>query len=282
MSASQLNLSVHGVSIPPIIYGTAWKKDRTAALVQQAIDCGFRGIDTACQPKHYYEAGVGEGLAAAFNRGLSRSDIYVQSKFTPVDGQDPESIPYDAKANLAIQVAQSFDMSLQHLQTDYLDALILHSPLTNLQELLEVWQAMEKICCAGGSRLLGISNCYKLEQLQFLWQAARIKPAIVQNRFYAATGYDVAIRDFCQQKQMLYQSFWTLSANSEVLNHPSLKALSTHYQRSPAQIFFRFLTQLGIVPLTGTCSKIHMQEDLSVFEFTLQAQECASISALLA
>ena len=154
-----------GIKLPRIIYGTAWKKERTAVLVEQALALGFRGIDTAGQPKHYDEAGVGLGLAQAMKLGLNRQDIYLQTKFTPLDGQDPQRIPYDPKASLSRQVEQSFAQSLQNLRTDYLDGLILHSPLPKRKDLLEVWAAMECIVDAGGARLLGISNCYELEQL---------------------------------------------------------------------------------------------------------------------
>jgi diketogulonate reductase-like aldo/keto reductase len=127
--------SAYNVSLPWIIYGTDWKKDSTAALVEQAISSGFRGIDTACQPKHYNEAGVGDGVAACLHRGIDRSELYLQSKFTPLSGQDPEQVPYDAKASLSEQVAQSFQTSLKNLQTTYLDCLVLQSPLANQQQM---------------------------------------------------------------------------------------------------------------------------------------------------
>lgn len=82
-------------TIPSIFYGTAWKKERTAELVQLALKSGFRAIDTACQPKHYQEAGVGEGILRS---GIPRDQIFLRTKFTPVDGQDPNKIPYDPKS----------------------------------------------------------------------------------------------------------------------------------------------------------------------------------------
>lgn len=273
--------SAYGVRLPGIIYGTAWKKDRTSALVEQAIDLGFRGVDTACQPKHYDEAGVGEGLAACLRRGLSREDIYLQSKFTPLDGHDPKRIPYDPKASLTEQVAQSFRVSLANLKTTYLDCLVLHSPLANARQFLEVWRAMEAIFEAGGVRQLGLSNCYDLQQLKFLHEQAAVKPAVLQNRFYADTGYDRDIRAFCRQQHILYQSFWTLTANPGVLHHHAVLKLAADYQRSPAQVFFRFLSQIGIIPLTGTTSAAHMRDDLAIFDFTLTPAECAAIDALL-
>jgi diketogulonate reductase-like aldo/keto reductase len=123
--------STAGIKMPKLIYGTAWKKERTAALVEQAVAAGFRGIDTACQPKHYHEAGVGEGIADCISRGLvTRPELYLQTKFTSLDGQDPQRIPYDPKVSLSDQVSQSFQVSLANLQTTYLDCLVLHSPMT--------------------------------------------------------------------------------------------------------------------------------------------------------
>src|ERR1700690_4520373 len=107
MAASSLRPIARMAPIPRIIYGTAWKKSATAQLVSLAIRSGFRGIDTACQPKHYDEAGVGTGIAATLGQGLSRAELYLQTKFTSLSGQDPDRIPYDRKATLSDQIAQS-------------------------------------------------------------------------------------------------------------------------------------------------------------------------------
>ncbi len=269
--------SAYGVQIPKIIYGTAWKKDSTAALVEQAIRLGFRGIDTACQPKHYNEAGVGDGL----QQGVGRSELYLQSKFTPLNGQDPMNVPYDPEASLSEQVAQSFQTSLKNLQTSYLDCLVLHSPLASHPLTLQVWRAMEQIFDANGAKQLGISNCYDFQLFEQLYRDARIKPAVIQNRFYAQTGYDRTLRDFCNQHQVIYQSFWTLTANPHVLADKTLKSLAAKYQRSAAQLFFRYLTQIGIIPLTGTTSEFHMREDLAIFDFELDGDECGTVEKLL-
>lgn len=274
-------VSAYGVRMPGIVYGTAWKKDRTAALVEQAVSLGFRGIDTACQPKHYDEPGVGTGLAACMNAGLKRADLYLQSKFTPVDGQDPERMPYDPKATLAEQIARSFETSLKNLGTPYLDCLILHSPLSGERDTLEAWRAMETVFDGGGARQLGISNCYRPELLERLYRLSRVKPAVVQNRFYAETRYDREIREFCRRNRIVYQSFWTLTANPSILAHATLGALAATHGRTPAQVFFRYLTQIGVVPLTGTASEAHMREDLAIFEFELTQDQCAAVSGLL-
>jgi diketogulonate reductase-like aldo/keto reductase len=272
--------SIAGVRIPRIIYGTAWKKADTRRLVQIAIQSGFRGIDTACQPKHYDEAGVGAGVAACLKLGLARRDLYLQTKFTDLSGQDPLRIPYDLRASLPEQVAQSFAASLRNLQTDYLDCLVLHSPLPTAEQTLAVWRALESLVDAGGVRQLGISNCYALADIEHLWHHSRIKPAVIQNRFHAETGYDVEIRAFCARRQIIYQSFWTLTANPRVLAHPAITALASLHKRTPPQILFRYLTQTGVVPLSGTRSEQHMREDLSIFEFELSAAECSAVGKL--
>lgn len=265
---------------PRIIYGTAWKKAETAALVELALRQGFRCIDTACQPKHYHEAGVGQGVAACLGEQMTRADIYLQTKFTPLAGQDPTRVPYDPNASLSEQVLQSAAVSLRNLQTTYLDCLVLHSPLATAAQTLEVWRSMESLVENGTVLQIGISNCYALESLQALYAAARIKPRVVQNRFYDRTGYDREIRAFCRSNQITYQSFWTLTANPHILANATTTKLATRYNRTPAQIFFRYLTQTDVVPLTGTRSEIHMREDLDIFDFELTNAERAALDAL--
>jgi diketogulonate reductase-like aldo/keto reductase len=280
VSKNNFVISAYGVRSPMIIYGTAWKKTHTEQLVRKAIHRGFRGIDTACQPKHYHEAGVGAGIAACEKEGLNRADLYLQTKFTPLSGQDPHQIPYDPTARLAEQVAQSFNTSLRNLQTSYVDCLVLHSPMTDAEQSTEVWQAMEAIFDSGGAKQLGISNCYSLKYLEAQYRSTRVKPAVVQNRFYADTNYDLDIRRFCKQRGIIYQSFWTLTANPHVLAHDKLKALASSYKRTPAQVLFRYLTQDDIVPLTGTKTEAHMDEDLEIFDFELTEDERDAIATL--
>lgn len=268
------------VAMPYLIYGTAWKKDKTADLVTKAVKYGFRGIDTACQPKHYNEAGVGEAIERLKSEGITRKDLFIQTKFTPLNGQDPNNIPYDRTTSLSEQVAQSFEVSKKNLGVTYLDSLILHSPLENFDRTMIAWHAMEQIYNHGGTKLIGISNCYDLDMLKQLFDASFIKPAVVQNRFYKDTDYDNEIRKWCREHKIIYQSFWTLTANPQILSSELLKKTALKYQKTPEQIFFRVLIDEGIVPLTGTCSDKHMQEDLEIFNFELPisvSQEIASL-----
>jgi diketogulonate reductase-like aldo/keto reductase len=269
-------------TVPPIVYGTAWKKNETERFVIAALRAGFRGIDTAGQPKHYNEAGVGAGIAACLTAGLlGRGELFLQTKYSPFDGDDRSEVPYDPAATLREQVAQSFERSLQNLQTTYVDSLLLHSPFDTLEDTLEAWRGLEDIVKAGGTRLIGISNCYDLSELEDLHRAAEVKPTVLQNRFYAETDYDREIRAFCREHGIVYQSFWTLTANPHLLTHRMVRALASKYGRTAAQILFRYLTLQDVVPLTGTTSATHMQQDLAIFEFELTATELEEITQLI-
>ena len=269
------------MNMPSLIYGTAWKEDRTADLVVQAVKAGFRGVDTACQPKHYNEPLVGEALVRLAQEGVERSAIFLQTKFTPIRGQDPNRVPYDKQAPIDHQVLQSFETSKTNLHTDYIDSLVLHSPMAFRDRRLRAWGAMESLHTAGAVGQLGISNCYDLNTLKDLYQHSSVKPKVLQNRFYRKSGYDSELRNWCNDNDVTYQSFWTLTANPHLLQHHTTLDLADKYSKTPEQILFRFLTQIGITVLTGTTSIQHMQEDLSIFEFELSETEVQNLNRLL-
>lgn len=179
-------------------------------------------------------------------------------------------------------MAQSFAASLRNLRTDYLDGLILHSPFATPGDTLQAWRAMESLVEKGGVRQLGISNCYRLGQLRELCRSARVKPAVLQNRFYADTGYDVTLRSYCADEGIVYQSFWTLTANPHLLADPVITSAASAHGCEPPQILYRYVIESGGAPLIGTRSRRHMREDLEVFEFALTERERCGIDTLLA
>ncbi len=273
--------SNQNVTIPCMLYGTAWKKERTADLVARALQTGFRGVDTACQPKHYEEALVGEGCERFYHDGGKREELFIQTKFTPPNGQDPLKFPYDPSASLEEQIIASCELSKQNLRTSYLDSLLLHSPLFPYANLLKAWSVFEALFDKGEVRQIGISNCYDLSLLQKLYEHARVKPSVVQNRFYADVHYDKALRTWSQQRGILYQSFWTLSANPHLLHSHDIQTMAQAYGKSAEQIFYRYVIQKGIIPLNGTTSASHMKEDLTIFECVLEEKDIEKIDALL-
>lgn len=253
---------------PFLVYGTAWKKENTARFVFDAVHAGFRFVDTACQPKHYHEPGVGEGWkAAAQDLGLSRDDIFLQTKFTPFPGQDPNKCPYDPNSPIEEQIHVSLETSLKNLKTDYLDSYVMHSPYDTVEETMQAWRVMETFVDQGKVRRLGISNCYNYQKFMAIYQQARIKPSVLQNRFYADSNFDTDLRKFCKEHDIWYQSFWTLTANIRALQSAEVKELAEAKSLSPQTYMYAFLMSLGYVtPLSGTTNKIHMAEDVAIME----------------
>jgi diketogulonate reductase-like aldo/keto reductase len=254
----------------PYLYGTAWKKDATTGLVMAALRAGFRGIDTACQPKHYQEDLVGAGLRQAIAEGIVRRDeLFVQTKFTSVDGQDPNNMPYDETRPLVEQVNTSIQTSLWNLRSDgnsesYIDSLVLHSPLSTLEQTIEAWNAVSKF--RPRIRSQGISNVDP-RTLEALYEAVEVKPSVVQNRFYPRTGFDVQIRKFCRERGIIYQTFWTLTGNPElVISAPVVKLAEAMEISRQVALYLLVLELDGTVVLNGTTNKERMKGDINTAE----------------
>lgn len=262
------------------MYGTAWKQEATKELVELAVENGFTAIDTANQLIHYDEARVGEALLALKAKGISRDSLFLQTKFTNVNGQDHRT-PYDAKASLTTQVKQSIDSSLQHLHTDHLDSYVLHGPFYRngiSDKDWEIWSEIEEQYKAGKTKTIGVSNVSSA-QLSELCAAAKVKPMFVQNRCFAVTNWDQAVREICASERIIYQGFSLLTANSHVLSAPLVQSLCKKYGASPAQIIFAFSQQVGMLPITGTSSSKHMIEDLKSSQFQLSTDELKHIES---
>lgn len=268
-------------TLPTFMYGTAWKKEATTALVLQAVEAGFTAIDTANQLIHYDEARVGEALLQLAAKGVARERLFLQTKFTPVNGQDHRT-PYDVTASLTTQVHQSFESSLAHLHTDHLDSYVLHGPHYRRglgPEDWEVWGAIEELYESERTRLIGVSNV-SAEQLAQLCAKARHRPMVVQNRCYAALGWDKEVREICRAQGIIYQGFSLLTANREVFADPDLRAMAGRYGMGLAQLVFRFAMQIGMLPLTGTTDPQHMKEDLAAAQFTLAEDDLRRIESI--
>ena len=269
------------VPVPSFMYGTAWKREATIQLVQLAVGAGFTAIDTANQLIHYQEALVGEALLTLAQQGVTRDRLFLQTKFTPTNGQDHRT-PYDASANLTTQVSQSFDSSLIHLRTDYLDSYVLHGPYQR-QGLgasdWEVWAAIEGLYRSGKTKMIGISNV-TAEQLTQLCARAVVKPMMVQNRCYAALGWDKDVREICRVHGIIYQGFSLLTANQGIFAEPAIRVIAQRLGAGLAQVVFRFAMQVGMLSLTGTTNPQHMKEDLQAEQFTLTAEDMQVIEAI--
>lgn len=293
-------------TVPVFVYGTAWKEDRTADLVYDAIKAGFRAVDSAAQPRHYQEHLVGDGIRQAIADGIvERKDLYVsqatsmsllnsqsadcsqvQSKFIPVSAQDPDNMPYDPFMPITEQVLASVHSSRENLRSadnpsimeTCIDTVIIHLPLPSLDETIEVWHALETFV-PHIIRNIGVSNC-DLSTLRFLCNSDEItvKPCVVQNKFYEETHFDVPLRAFCRENQVIYQSFWTLTANPQLLASAPVQQLAKHLNNTPeAALYVLVMGLKDVVVLNGTTNVEHMEGDLAspeqVEEFTQKQPE---------
>ena len=248
-----------GMKLPAIIYGTAWKKDATTALVEKALAAGYRAFDTANQKKHYSEDLAGIAIRAS---GLPRAELFLQSKYTSPDGQD-HRMPYDPADDVATRVRSSFAGSLKNFGVDYLDSFLQHGPTgagVLDEDDWEVWGELEALHRSGKAKAIGISNV-GLSQLREL-EGAKVRPMFVQNRCYASRGWDRDVREYCLANGVVYQGFSLLTANPEVVGHPATDQVARRLGATPAQVVFRFAVSLGILPLTGTTDPRHMKDDL--------------------
>ncbi|CAL1706302.1 unnamed protein product [Somion occarium] len=228
-----------------IIYGTAWKKERTTALVISAVLNGFRAIDTACQPKHYREDLVGEALQILQEKhGITREDLFLQTKYTPIGGQDRNKpLPYDPSTRLETQINASFQKSLANLRTSYLDSLLLHSPLNTIAQTITAWRTLMALQDSGKVKFIGVSNTYDVAILEALERDGGRKVQVVQNRWFEGNQWDKEVLSYCLKNGVQYQSFWTLSGSPSLLAHPDLQSFA---QRK------------------GTTQETHMQQDVAI------------------
>ncbi|KAI0843427.1 Aldo/keto reductase [Hypoxylon sp. FL0890] len=259
--------------MPKLLYGTAWKKDSTADLVFLALKSRFRGIDTAAQPRHYKEDLVGAGVKLAISSGIvKRGDLFIQTKFTSIDGQDPDNLPYNPKAPLEEQVHSSVASSLQHFriadsEAPYIDSFVLHSPLSTISDTVKVWKTLETYV-PHKIRQLGISNT-PLQVVDYLCTSPdiTIRPACVQNRFYPATRWEVDLRAYCREKGITFQTFWTLTGNPHLLKSAPVQKLAASANIEPPVALYALVLGLGgTTVLDGTTNVVHMKADLEGIE----------------
>ena len=276
-------LSIDGVRVPRFLYGTAWKEDETRRLTELALRQGFRGIDTANQRRHYHEAAVGQAVAAAIAGGLvARDDLFLQTKFTfragagPPPALRPRGPDRDPGRAVVRQLARAPGHRGRSIPT-----------CSTARPSGPAWPRptgrpggrWRRSTTAAGPAC-SASATSPSNSSDVLCQQARVRPRFVQNRCYAARGWDRDVREFCAANGLVYQGFSLLTANREALAHPELARIAARHGRTVAQIVFRFALDVGMVPLTGTTDADHMRADLEVFDFRLEPEEVERIERL--
>ena len=232
---SDRTLSIDGVRVPRFLYGTAWKEDQTRRLTELALRAGL--------PRHRHRQPApplprGRGRRRP-SRRRSRAAWWPGRTCScrpssPSAAGRTTACPTTPRPPIRTQVEQSFASSLEHLGTEVIDSYLLHGPTQRAGLAAadwEAWRAMEALHDSGRARLLGVSNV-TLEQLQRLCEQARVRPRFVQNRCYAARGWDRGVREFCAANGLVYQGFSLLTANREALARPELARIAARHGRT--------------------------------------------------
>lgn len=243
----------NGVKIPKLGLGT-WliADDAVSGLVRDAIEVGYRHIDTA--QAYANEHGVGEGLRAS---GVSRDQIFVTTKLAA----ECKSFA-DAKSRV--------DGSLRALVLDHIDLMLIHSPQPwsefrrgkhFLEGNIEAWRALEEAYKAGKLRAIGVSN-FEQTDLDNILDNGSVKPMVNQILAHVgSTPFDVI--DYSQRKEILVEAYSPV-AHGAVLNNRNLAAMAEGYGVSVAQLCIRYCLQLGLLPLPKTVNPVHMRANAAV------------------
>lgn len=256
----------NGVKIPTLGLGTWFiDDDKVADAVKDAVDLGYRLIDTA--QAYGNERGVGEGVR---NCGLKREEIFVTSKVAA------EHKTYEeAKAGI--------DETLKKMGLDYLDMMIIHSPQpwveVNQSEdryvegNREAWRALEEAYNEGKLKAIGVSN-FQIEDLESLMETAKIKPMVNQILCHISNT-PLELIDYCQKNDIRVEAYSSI-AHGEILNQPEIKAIADQYGVSVPQLCIRYTLQLGTVSLPKTGNKEHMKTNAEV-DFEISAKDMETL-----
>ncbi len=249
----------NGVKMPMLGYGV-YQVDpaECARCVKDAIDVGYRSIDTA--QAYYNEEGVGQAVKES---GVPREELFITTKVWISNGGYEK-----AKA--------SIDESLKKLQMDYIDLLLIHQPFN---DYYGTWRAMEEAYKAGKLRAIGVSNFFP-DRLVDLCKFVEIKPMVNQVETHAffqqATAHEI------MKKYGVVHESWGPFAEGkkDFFTHPVLTRIAAKHGKTVAQVALRFLLQSDVVVIPKSTHKERMVENLQVFDFQLDAEDLAAIRAL--
>jgi 2,5-diketo-D-gluconate reductase A len=250
-----------GYRIPQIGLGT-WPLDdqQVAAAVVDAVDAGYRHIDTAV--KYGNEKGVGNGIRSS---GLDRSEVFITTKLDgEFQGQD--------------RAVAGLDGSLKRLGLDYVDLLLIHWPLPRRDEFISTWKTFERLQADGKVRSIGVSN-FKPAHLERLMAECDVVPAVNQIQVSPAVTRIVDI-SYDRRHGIVTESYSPLGAGGDLLNAPVLGKIAEKHGKTPGQIVLRWHVEQGLVAIPKSANPQRMKENLDIFGFALDADDTSAIATL--
>lgn len=251
-----------GHFIPQLGLGT-WPldDDQAATAVVQALEAGYRHIDTAV--KYGNERGVGNGIRAG---GVDRGELFITTK---LDGQ----FQGEEKA------AEGLEGSLRRLGLDYVDLLLIHWPLPARDDYVSTWRTFERLQSEGKVRSIGVSN-FKPAHLERLMAETDVVPAVNQIQLSPAITRS-AEREFHREHGIVTESYSPLGGSgADLLSAPILTQLGEKHGKTPGQLVLRWHIQQGLVTIPKTANPDRMSENMDVFDFTLDPQDLAELAIL--
>ena len=245
----------NGVEMPTLGFGVYNISNREVVrCVQEAIECGYRLIDTA----QWYgnEDGVGRAVAEC---GLPRDQIFITTKLQSGRG-----------------VAESVEESLRKLRSEYIDLLLIHWPMGNDAA---IWATMERLYECGKLRAIGLSNFYGSD-FEGILHHCEVVPQVIQQELHPFRQQTALVERY-RQLGLVPQAWSPLACGREnIFTNPTLMRIGAAHGKTAAQVALRFLVQCGICPIPKTTHKERMVENGAIFDFSLDADELTDLRAL--
>lgn len=247
----------NGVQMPMMGLGTfLLTPDEAENSVIHALQNGYRLIDTA--NAYVNERAVGRGIRRS---GVPREEIFLETKLWPAFYEEEHAV----------------DRTLERLNTDYIDLMILHQPAGNY---LAGYKQLEQGYKEGKLRAIGISNFNEQEILDIL-KHAEIMPALIQveaHPYYPQTK----LMKFLKKYNIVLQSWYPLGGkgNQSLLNEQLFSDLGRKYNKTNAQMILRWHIDMGYIVIPGSRSEQHIKENLDIFDFEISKEDMESISKL--
>lgn len=246
----------NGIKMPMAGIGTfQLSPDEAEASVTSALQCGYRLIDTA--NAYVNEKAVGRAIKKS---GVDRKEIFLETKLWPSFYEQADAV----------------EKTLERLDTDYIDLLLIHQPVGNY---VAGYKMMEKACKEGKVRAIGLSN-FTAAQIQEILDICEVRPAILQTEVHPYSQ-EQELKKFLEKENMVIQAWYPLGHGDKALmEEPVFSRLARKYGKSNAQIILRWHIQAGNVVIPGSKNPDHIRANFDLFDFSLDDAEMAEIAAL--
>jgi 2,5-diketo-D-gluconate reductase A len=252
-SESRVQLA-SGVGMPVVGLGTWQLTNDTAGAVEEALELGYRLIDTSGD--YGTQPGIGEALRRT---SVPRNEIFLVTKVEETDDA------YDATRR-----------NLDELDQAYVDLMLIHRPPRDGAGV-ELWEGLIRAREEGLARDVGVSN-YTQAQIGELIRATGRAPVVNQIE-WSPFGWSMDLLAWCRRHRIVPQGYSPLTRGQR-LDDPVLRAVAERHGKTPAQVLLRWNRQLGVVPLPKANRREHQAENLEIFDFILSDQDMAELGEL--